>query len=639
MKIKHSFKHSWLLLLGVLCSLQAAAFDFGYTNGQCLRSANFRIGTDTIQGMAIRIPQEKLQLLKGSTISGIQFATGSIRTTNKQVQLFIATQLGGEALRAQDGTIAKSNTWTDVTLDNPYTITGDETELYIGFTAVIATSYQLLTSDQTADLKECCYVYNNGDWQDTYGMGLGGVNVRAVISDAPSYTDVLVKPLALSGYYRSQNDYPVMGRVLNIGPNPIHSLTISSGVTGSEYRQTVYDNLNIATGEVFTAQLDIRSNEGDKWMQVDIAVDASAAADGTAETEKSDNSTSAPVFFYPENMERSIFVENFTGQDCSNCPEGHDNLHAIIDTISHSHVLVSHHIGYQPDQFTMADQYNYLFFYGGYNTYAPAIMINRTAQSTMSCPVFNTNKTDIASMIDYVADKQPYVSLALQSKYNADTRQLDVKLQIYPHRDMPTEQTVFNVYLLQDSLRAYQSMGGTQYVHNGVFRGTLTGNAWGFLPAFEAGKTIEWETSLTLPESIRSDYWTEGSNPTYGSTDIPVVEKDMRIVAFVGAYSETDFNAHQVYNCTEVRLGESYAQAGISTGISDVTADTPWEPSFSISADGTLSLDAAEGRCEVFDLQGRCLGSRLPATGICVVKVTDKNGKTFVRKINPKNIK
>ena len=94
-----------------------------------------------------------------------------------------------------------------------------------------------------------------------------------------------------------------------------------------------------------------------------------------------------------------------------------------------------------------------------------------------------------------------------------------------------------------------------------------------------------------------------------------------------------------MYNCTEVRLGESYAQAGISTGISDITADTPWEPSFSISADGTLSLDAAEGRCEVFDLQGRCLGSRLPATGICVVKVTDKNGKTFVRKINPKNIK
>ena len=75
---------------------EASAANIGYTNGQCGRSYMFRRGTTTTQGMAIRLNKEKLQLLKGKTISSVDFATGSVQTTGKTVDVFITTDIRGD---------------------------------------------------------------------------------------------------------------------------------------------------------------------------------------------------------------------------------------------------------------------------------------------------------------------------------------------------------------------------------------------------------------------------------------------------------------------------------------------------------------------------------------------------------------
>ena len=76
---------------------------------------------------------EKIQLLKGHSISAINAAFGSKNTIDNKVTLFIAESLDSEPIVSQEATITKANDWLSYSLDEPYVITGDESELYIGF--------------------------------------------------------------------------------------------------------------------------------------------------------------------------------------------------------------------------------------------------------------------------------------------------------------------------------------------------------------------------------------------------------------------------------------------------------------------------------------------------------------------------
>lgn len=637
--MKRQYIHFLSIACCLLLSLQAWAdnFSFGYTNGDCGRSNNFRLGTGTTQGQAIRLSHEKLQLLKGCSISAIEFACGSTRADNKQVQLFISTALGADALVSQTGTIAKANQWSSQTLDNPYVITGEEPELYVGYTATIANTYNLLNADHTADLQGCCFVYNDGQWQDTYGMAVGAANVRAVIADAPLYQDVLVKPFSLEGYYKSNTLYTIRGMVLNTGSATITGMGVSYGVTGTEHEVKQLTGLNLAPGQSQEVEVLVSSHEGDASLDVEMGVDYLASdAATTADADPNDNSTKATAFFYPENMERSLLVESFTGQDCSNCPAGHRVLHELIDTCGWNAISVAHHSGYYPDQFTMDDDLYYTsFFFGSASTYAPAAMLNRLATPTMTSPIINAqDRTALASALSYMQLKsQPYVSLNLQSVYNPDTRQLDVTLQAYPHTDLPDGKLLLNVYLVQDSVQAYQSNGGNAYLHNAIYRGNLTGNLWGQLATCEAGKTVEWTTTMTLPESIYSNYWTAATEADCknGSPDIPVVVKDMQLVAIAAAYNPDDNRMNSIYNAASVALNGSYTQQAFPTAIDKVEMEQGVALDLRV-ADGEVLVNGERGRCELFDLQGRSHGSRLDRHGVYLVRAKAA-GKTVTRKI------
>ena len=75
--MKRQYIHFLSIACCLLLSLQAWAdnFSFGYTNGDCGRSNNFRLGTGTTQGQAIRLSHEKLHLLNGCSTSAIEFSS------------------------------------------------------------------------------------------------------------------------------------------------------------------------------------------------------------------------------------------------------------------------------------------------------------------------------------------------------------------------------------------------------------------------------------------------------------------------------------------------------------------------------------------------------------------------------------
>ena len=621
------------MLLGIGL-LEMHAYSFGYTNGDCGRSYMFRRGQGTLQGLAIRIDKVKLQSMKGQTINAIEFAVGSRNTNNKEIEVFITNKLGEEAITKATGTVTKANEWQMVKLTKPYQITGEEDELFVGYTASIANTYNLLTADMSKDFKGCCYIYNDGVWEDTYGLGIGGVNVRATLSGTPIYTDLILKPINIAGYLKSGTTYNIAGQVFNAGSETITAFSLGYSINQQEGEVKKYEGLNLLPGTWMDFSLPIVSNVGN--ADINLTLQATDVKGGSEEKDTNNNKTEASGFFYPANMEHMLLVEGFTGQGCSNCPSGHTTMHSILEKAPTKTVVVEHHAGYYPDWFTMNDDLNYTWFYGANTTSAPAIMINRSAVPLVNdYPVFNMQLGDkIEAAINYVYEQQqPYVSLQLETSYDEATRKAKVKLNITPHTNMPTAQTLFNVVLTQDSIKAQQTNGGTLYAHRHAFRGTLTGNTWGLITSLVPGNTVSWETTYELPESIASDYYTKNNvKCEYGEPYIPTDIKQMKVVAYVGAYDSENCNNNRVYNCIEAPLGESYTQGAFVSAIEEVNKEQ-LKPSFHLEGRRVVANNA--DRCEVYDLQGRRMAETVPTAGVYLVRITSQ-GKTVAYKVNIK---
>ena len=132
----------------------------------------------------------------------------------------------------------------------------------------------------------------------------------------------------------------------------------------------------------------------------------------------------------------------------------------------------------------MSEDPTYIFFYPNTSsTFAPAAMVNRNTNADVSTtPIVSaTDVNSLLSTIYYADTKEPYVSLYLKTKLDESTRELNVKLYVLPHKTVPHNSSIFNVYLVQDGIEARQASGGDNYIHNRTFRGTVTGNAWGLL--------------------------------------------------------------------------------------------------------------------------------------------------------------
>ncbi|MGN1263771.1 MAG: hypothetical protein ACI4TW_07015, partial [Prevotella sp.] len=546
------------VLLAVSCLFTAGATNtIGYTNGQYSRSQLFRVGTGVTQGLAFKLDDEKLKMLKGQTVSAVEVVFGSRNTTDNEAELFIATSLDATPLYTQKVTISRAAQWLTFELDSPYTITGDEGELYVGYTAEIPNTYYILSSDFSDDMPGVCYAYDNGKWIDLYGKGFGGINVRAVIGDDAAFKDVTLKPISTDGYFKTGMEYTYKAQLRNFGTEPINSFDIEISVDNAEPQTLKYENMTLANGETYDFDLPMISAKTDGKLPISVKV---LSVNGSADQAQSDNEYDAEIFFYPADIQKKLLLEGFTGQDCMNCPEGHRVINAALAATDIPVVEVMHHAGYYPDIFTTELDYYCTFFYGS-NTYAPGVMVNRMTNPLMSTlPVTNTSQTLLESSFELFSQRQPYVRIKLAADYNETTRDIKIRLVADILNNLPEGQNVFNLLLVQDSIKAYQNLGGTLYNHSMVTRGTLTNNSWGIIipETLGAGDSLVWETTYNLPEAIRSDYWTtellESKGYTESDITIPTDAKNTYIVAYVGAYDAENIDGHEIYNCEAVNI-------------------------------------------------------------------------------------
>lgn len=256
-------------------------------------------------------------------------------------------------------------------------------------------------------------------------------------------------------------------------------------------------------------------------------------------------------------------------------------------------------------------------------------MVNRNTYTNVSTsPIVDAISINkLLSTIYYADTKEPYVSLYLKTTLDESTRELNVKLYVLPHKTVPHNNSVFNVFLVQDGIEAYQERGGDNYTHNRVFRGTVTGNAWGYaVKDITAGKLLSWEKTITIPDSIHSSYY-----PDETKNNVEAVLKNMSVVAYIGEFDQNDNTKHTIYNCCEARLGESHKQTGFAKPTDVNSAEAEQTLNIFVN-NGKVCVEGDYNRLSVYNLAGAQVENAALAKGVYIVKVV-AGGKQTTKKI------
>lgn len=211
------------------------------------------------------------------------------------------------------------------------------------------------------------------------------------------------------------------------------------------------------------------------------------------------------VYVKPAQVKRAVLIEDFTGQNCSNCPKATDEIKSLISQYGEGNIIAvgihsgplgfkgnSKYIGLRTD---LGDEY---YTYWGV-TSQPNGMVNRTAQPSYFSNWGNIVRTEI--------EKTAPVSIAAQNSFNDDSRSLSIKIDV-KGTDGDTDGKL-QVWLVEDGITAIQRLPSGQvdynYVHEHVFRDAVNGK-WGEEIAVKEGDTVSKTYTYTLPSAWNADH-------------------------------------------------------------------------------------------------------------------------------------
>lgn len=209
----------------------------------------------------------------------------------------------------------------------------------------------------------------------------------------------------------------------------------------------------------------------------------------------------------PTSFPRKYLIEHFTGDQCGYCPAGMFSIVEYIDNTSIPCIWVSHHYGYNNDEYTIPENAKIGTAVGVQG--APNMAINRT-KVTGTYIAFHPGYLVeegfpelIASKCDTVAE----ASVVIDHTYDAATRALNVTVSGQVANTEVTEY-LLTVLIKENGLIgkqsdynafSFQSKGFKEFIHPRVVRDILSPNALGDTVAVE-NQAYSKNYTFTVPE-------------------------------------------------------------------------------------------------------------------------------------------
>ena len=276
-------------------------------------------------------------------------------------------------------------------------------------------------------------------------------------------------------------------------------------------------------------------------------------------------------------MKKNAILEEYTGYNCPNCPDGHKIAQSIVDNNPGRAYTIAIHQG----NFATGTP-NYTTPFG--NALANQAGISGYPEGTVNRHKFSGNNTGLgrgawAGACDQIMEQMSPVNIGMTSDYLAETRTLTIVIELFYTADAPTSSNFINIALIQDSIRGPQAGGGagSNYLHMHMLRHMVTGQ-WGD------------EVTTTTQGTLVTRTYTYDLPFFY--TNIPVIVENMKVVAFVAEGHQEILTGDEVnaIGGTNLYIGEmTSAEPKIKQG--SVDSETHFMLSANSILDGTSSFE------------------------------------------------
>lgn len=216
-------------------------------------------------------------------------------------------------------------------------------------------------------------------------------------------------------------------------------------------------------------------------------------------------------------IEKKIFVEEYTGAGCVNCPDGAAILNDLrSNTYKEKLILVSIHAGFFTKKtqvpkeakfdFTTAKGNELQLFLGEPNGY-PAAVINRKVRDANTSSLVVESKDQWASIIQAEAKEKAQAKITFKNGFDPVTRNLQINFQIEPSETL-LGNYAYTIMITENNVTdAQKTPTGvkTDYVHRHILRDILTaaqGNA--IVEKLTKGASVGKSLNYTLPTAWKS---------------------------------------------------------------------------------------------------------------------------------------
>jgi len=178
---------------------------------------------------------------------------------------------------------------------------------------------------------------------------------------------------------------------------------------------------------------------------------------------------------------KNVVLEEFTGINCTFCPDGHRIANAMVAEDPDNVVVVNIHAGSfavpgpgQPDfRTSFGEALDDEIGVSGY----PSGAVNRSPFNNS----LDINRGMWATAADLIKTQTSPVNLGVSSEFDASTRELKVNVELYYTDNSPESSNFIQVAFLENGFLGFQIDAGVEvsnYEHNKILRHLITGQ-WG----------------------------------------------------------------------------------------------------------------------------------------------------------------
>lgn len=506
----------------------------------------------------------------GGQITKVRFALGEIIGASKVSIIKVSLDKKEMTTVTEEAVASTQKGWNDVTLTTPVTIEdGFKYRICYDFTSV-PQKYPLVV-DQDVNpggaVDGGCLMYGNlgqgGEiiWKN-FGTQYGNFCIQAVVKGGnfPD-EDITISSFTSAKFVQAGQNIAYSYRIKNNGNNIPSAYTIDvmldNNVIGTTETPVALTNSpQIVNGN---ATIPADAVSGKHTLAVKVT-----KINGQAPTEYTeDDIAGMDVSVYAESMLRQKnLVEEFTSTKCPNCPLAWPVLEALTE-LRNDIVIMAHHDNIpQPGDPMVCDES--LALSNTYNqTGDPCAMFNRyyetntelnSAQTiTLGIGYYPQYVNQAAEMLNQVIENSnsvpTFANINIKTEYNESTRELSVEVYgsgVSDFKDCLGEDAVLSVFLTEDGIKAAQTGGSRDAIHNHVTRKALS-DIFGGAINWD-GNTYSNKYTITLDSSWKPE--------------------NMHVVAFINRPVKTNIDDVWINNAEICKVGESIT-AGIEAPITD----------------------------------------------------------------------